>query len=107
MNAEKISAPEHLSDASKADWARIVDEMEIDLPAARILETFFDARERRAEARECIAKAGALTKDRFGVLKMNPAIAIERDSTLIMHRAFRLLGFDQEARGDKQLPLQY
>jgi hypothetical protein len=42
---------------------------------------------------------GPLILDRFKIVKANPWVAIERDSTLIMHRAFRLLGFDQEPRG--------
>lgn len=104
MSVEKIAAPGHLTELSKERWTRIVDEYEIDSAAARILETFFDALERRDEARTSIAEHGALIKDRFGVLKVNPATSIERDSTLIMHRAFRLLGMDQEASG-KQLKL--
>lgn len=108
MGGEAIPAPEHLTEQSKRDWAAIVEDNAIDLAAAQILETFFDARERRAEARKNIGEVGALMKDRFGVWKVNPATAIERDSTLIMHRAFRLLGFDQEPRGEKdQMKLQY
>lgn len=102
MSGEKIPAPEHLTERSKQQWALIVEENTIDTVAAEILQTFFDALERREEARRSIKENGVLIKDRFGVFKVNPATAIERDSTLIMHRAFRLLGFDQEPRGAEQ-----
>lgn len=83
-------------------WNEIVEDNEIDAVAAKILLTLCDAMERRDEARKVIAERGLTTVDRFNVLKVNPALAIERDSTLIMHRAFRLLGFDQEPRGNEQ-----
>jgi P27 family predicted phage terminase small subunit len=107
VNREKIPAPEHLTERSKALWEQIVEENEIDAVAAKILLTLCDAMERRDEARKVIAERGLTTQDRFGVLKVNPALAIERDSTLIMHRAFRLLGFDQEARGNEQGKLAF
>jgi P27 family predicted phage terminase small subunit len=107
VNREKIPAPEHLTEKSKALWEQIVDENEIDAVAAKILLTLCDAMERRDEARKVIAERGITTLDRFNVLKVNPALAIERDSTLIMHRAFRLLGFDQEPRGEQQGKLAF
>lgn len=102
MNREKIPPPEHLTEKSKALWNQIVDENEIDAVASKILLTLCDAMERRDEARRIISDLGITTLDRFNVVKINPALAIERDSTLIMHRAFRLLGFDQEPRGNEQ-----
>jgi P27 family predicted phage terminase small subunit len=101
VSAEKIPAPEHLSERTKTLWDRIVEENTIDSAAAEILRTLCDALDRREQARDAMKETGPLIKDRFGVLKVHPAAAIERDSTLIMHRAFRLLGFDQEPRGEQ------
>ena len=104
-SSENIQPPNHLSGESKALWAKIVDEYVIDTAAAQILETFFDARERRAHARSIIAEVGPFYTDRFGGVKQHPAVAIERDTTLIMHRSFRLLGCDQQSSGTEQQSL--
>lgn len=98
-SAIAVEAPAHLSEASRALWTRILEENSIDAAAMPILLTYCEARDRREDARTEIKRLGAVFLDRFGGQKISPHVAIERDSTLIMHRAFRLLGFDQEARG--------
>jgi P27 family predicted phage terminase small subunit len=97
--ASKLEPPDHLSEESRRLWRQVTEENSIDAAAYPILLTYFEARDRREDARADIKENGAIYKDRFGAPKMNPSVAIERDQTLIMHRAFRLLGFDQEARG--------
>lgn len=100
-------APAHLSEESRKLWADIMEENTLDAAAVPILLTFCEARDRREEARAAIKDRGAVIKDRFEVEKISPWVAIERDSTLIMHRAFRLLGFDQEARDGNQGKLSF
>jgi P27 family predicted phage terminase small subunit len=95
----KIEPPAGLSDESKQLWTGICEESGIDTAAATILRTLCEANDRRNEARAALAQAGAVLKDRFGQLKRNPWADVEVAQTQIMHRAFRLLGFDQEARG--------
>ena len=99
-----VPPPQELSLESQELWKQIVDENAIDAAAYPILLTFFQARDRREQARAAMAAEGGgpVIKDRFGVEKMSPWAAVERDQTLIMHRAFRLLGFDQEPRGTEQ-----
>ena len=92
--------PKHLSADSKAIWRAIVRDYEIDDAAERILVSTLEARDRREEARAEIAKSGAIFLDRFNQPKVSPWHAIERDQTLLMQRGFRLLGFDQDPRGD-------
>lgn len=88
--------PEHLSEESKKIWADIVSECEMDAGALVILTTLCDANDRRLQARTSIEKAGSLfVRDRFGVVKGHPGLAVERDATLAMQRAYRLLGLDQ------------
>ena len=94
--------PEHLTDASKQRWRDIVTQNTMDAAAMPLLTSFLTALDRVEQARVEIARLGPLIKDRFGIVKANPWVAIERDSTLIMHRAFRLLGFDQEPRGSSE-----
>jgi P27 family predicted phage terminase small subunit len=95
----KVEPPAGLSDESKQLWERICEESAIDAAAASILRTLCEANDRRNEARAAISRDGAVLKDRFGQYKRNPWSDIEISATQIMHRAFRLLGFDQEARG--------
>lgn len=95
----KPEPPDGLSALARTLWDAICEESAIDAAAAKILETYCQAFDRRQDARAAITAEGAVIKDRFGVQKISPWVAIERDSTLIMHRAFRLLGFDQEPRG--------
>lgn len=97
-----LEAPVHLSEESKAFWVKVKEEYKIDPASEPILLTYCEAKDRRAQAQAAIRETGPVIKDRFGVEKMSPWVAIERDSTLIMHRAFRLLGFDQEPRGAAQ-----
>ncbi len=99
MQGLQIEPPDQLSEAAKAKWREICEQNTIDTAAAVVLRTFCEAYDRREEAREHIRTEGAVYNDRFGAPKVSPWVAIERDSTLIMHRAFRLLGFDQEPRG--------
>src|SRR4051812_44443120 len=91
--------PAGLSELARKLWDSVCAESAIDAAAAKILETLCQSFDRRQDARDAIAKDGAVYKDRFNAPKISPWVAIERDSTLIMHRAFRLLGFDQEPRG--------
>jgi phage terminase small subunit len=92
--------PEHLSPESKKVWTDIVGECDMDSAALVILRTLCDANDRRLEARASIEKAGSLfVKDRFGVVKSHPGLAVERDATLAMQRAYRLLGLDQAPSG--------
>ena len=46
------------------------------------------------EAGVIIAEHGAVIKDRYGQLKPNPAITVERDSRAAMLAAFKTLNLD-------------
>ena len=105
MEAVKMEPPAHLSEASRKLWAQVVEENQFDAAAHPILLTYFEARDRREKARAEIQVNGEVFFDRFKCPKVSPWVAIERDQTLIMHRAFRLLGFDQEPRGTDQAKL--
>ena len=52
--------------------------------------------DRRLQARETIAKNGAVVKDRWQQDKPSPWVAIERDATLALQRAYHALGLDLE-----------
>jgi phage terminase small subunit len=96
--------PGDLTPEGKQLWRRIYDEIDVDEPARLLLDTLCRQFCRMEEAREAIAKEGAVSKDRFGQYKPSPWVAIERDSSASMMRAWRLLGFDQIATGPMGRP---
>ncbi len=99
-----MKAPKHLSRESRRLWTAILEGYEIDEPAAMVLQATLEARDRREQARAAILKDGATYRDRFGQIKPSPWVGIERDSATTMMRGFRILGFDQEARGELGRP---
>ena len=54
-----------------------------------------------AQAQALIAEHGAVTKDRWGQLRPNPACTIERDSRAAMLAALKALNLDLEPLRDK------
>ncbi len=96
----KAKPPGHLSAESKRIWREIVRDYEIDRAAELLLVAALEAKDRRDQARLEIEKDGAVLVDRFGQRKVSPWVAIERDSGMALCRAWRLLGFDQEPRGE-------
>lgn len=103
MNSKRTPPP-HLTPESKRLWKAIVHDYEIDQAALMVLAATLEAVDRRAEARAEIAKNGATCIDRFGQLKQSPWTAIERDAACTLMRGFRILGFDQEPRGELGVP---
>jgi phage terminase small subunit len=95
----RLTAPKHLSPAAKRLFKFITSGYEIDEAAGMILVTTLDAYDRREQARQEIAKSGAVSPDRFGQLKPSPWCAIERDSALTVMRGFRALGLDLAQEG--------
>ncbi len=100
----KSTAPNHLTAASKKIWKAIFEDYQIDPAAELILVATLEARDRREEARALLAKEGTVQTDRFGQKKPHPSVAIERDAAGTLMRGWRLLGFDQEPRGDMGRP---
>lgn len=96
----KTRPPGHLSRDSKRIWKKLIADYEIDQAAELVLVATLEARDRREQARREIEKNGATFTDRFGQLKPSPWAGIERDAATTMMRGWRLLGFDQEPRGD-------
>ena len=100
----KTEPPKHLTAASRKIWRDIFKDYQIDPAAELILVATLEARDRREEARAQLAKDGSVQTDRFGQKKPHPSIAIERDAAVTMMRGWRLLGFDQEPRGELGRP---
>jgi P27 family predicted phage terminase small subunit len=100
MKPQNLKPPSHLSPDSQKVWKRIVGDYDIDTAASLVLVATLEARDRKEQARATLEKEGTTQTDRFGFLKPHPSVALERDAAATMMRGFRLLGFDQEARGE-------
>ncbi len=86
--------PKNLSGPAKKLWQQLADELELDAGGALMLTLLCEALDRRQQARDEIAKSGAVATDRFGQSKPSVWVAIERDSTLAVQRCFHALGLD-------------
>lgn len=94
--------PRHLSRSSRALWRRLVADyaLERESHMLEILRLGCEALDRAADARDAVARHGAVYLDRFGAPRPRPEVAIERDARLAALRAFRELMLDDadEAR---------
>ena len=99
--ADDPPPPTHLSALSKGWWREIVANFELEGHHLRVLQAAAEAFDRMAEARKLVKRHGVLIPDRYGVLKVNPACGVERDSRTSLLRAIRELDLDVEPPKDK------
>src|SRR5262249_51817877 len=85
--------PSHLSAASQRIWATVVDGWELEAHELALLERALGELDRAEQARQAIAKEGAVVEGRYGP-RASPWVAIERDSTALAGRLFRQLDLD-------------
>lgn len=101
MKKTTPKVPPGLSAAAAAWWKKLLIEYEIaDAAGLLLLETALQAFDRMHQARALIEKHGAVTVDRFGQLRPNPATTIERDSRAAMLSALKALNLDLEPLRD-------
>ena len=87
--------PKTLSPAAASWWKRLHAEFDLgDEGPAFLLESALRAFDRMNEAAALIDKHGVCTLDRYGQLKPNPAVNVERDSRSAMLQAFKSLNLD-------------
>jgi P27 family predicted phage terminase small subunit len=94
-------APAHLSREAGDLWATISEAWILSEDAEVILSLALEAFDRMREAQKCIKKHGIVIEDRWGQLKANPAVLIERDSRAALLSAFRSLELGLEPIRDK------
>jgi phage terminase small subunit len=92
----KAKQPAKLSPPARKLWRQLAEELDLDGGGYLMLELLVQTYDRRLEARAAIAKAGAVVKDRWQQDKPSPWVAIERDATLALQRAYHALGLDLE-----------
>lgn len=102
-NSEKVpKPPRDLSFLAKKAWKAIFQEYQIeDAAGLQLLSEYCHALDRAEEARQKIRQEGSTFKDRFGQLRENPAVAIERGSVQTMLSCLRSLNLDIEPLRDR------
>jgi phage terminase small subunit len=102
----KSGAPPHLSPARRRLYRRLAADYQLggEPHALETLKLACEALDRCDQARDLIAEHGVMVEDRFGQLRPNPAIAIERDSRIGALRALRELSLDASEVVDSRPP---
>jgi P27 family predicted phage terminase small subunit len=94
-------APRHLSPAAKKWWKRVLSTWDLDDSALLVLQAGLEAFDRMVEAQAIVKEHGLVTPDRFGQMKVCPAVLIERDTRSAMLAAFKQLHLDLEPLNDR------
>jgi len=95
-NGRNPKAPAHLSEATKRWWRSVIRDYALEEHHVRLLTLAAESWDRCVQAREAIANDGAYIRDRFGCLKVHPAVNVERDSKILFARLIRELDLDVE-----------
>jgi phage terminase small subunit len=95
MTKPNIKAPPHLRPTTRKWWLAVCGEWELEDHHKRLLTLAGEAWDRCCQARAAIDEHGQTYTDRFGVPRVRPEIAIERDSRLAFARLLRELCLDQ------------
>jgi phage terminase small subunit len=94
--------PAHLGAAGARLWADVVRQYRIgDGAGLALVTTAAECLDRLREAQEAVREHGVLIRDRYGGLKANPAIAVERGARDGMIAALRSLNLDLEPLRDR------
>ena len=94
--------PAHLGAAGTRLWAEVVRQYRIgDGAGLALVTTAAECLDRLREAQEAVREHGVLIRDRYGGLKANPAIAVERGARDGMIAALRSLNLNLEPLRDR------
>jgi phage terminase small subunit len=95
--------PKGTTPEGKKLFKAILEEASMDAPGLILLNLLVESFDRYQQARTFIAKHGIAYAERNASgeskVKINPALAVERDAKAQIMRAWALLGFDQVPPG--------
>jgi P27 family predicted phage terminase small subunit len=93
--------PVSLTTAAKKWWQKVVQGWVLDDPALLVLQAALEACDRMKAAAALVEEHGIVAPDRWGQLKINPAVLVERDSRAAMLAGLKQLGLDLEPLHEK------
>jgi phage terminase small subunit len=100
----RFSPPEHLRPDTAEWWRSVAKDYALEPHHLRILTLAAESWDRGVEAREAIAKHGAVYIDRFDQPRARPEVAIERDSRISFARLVRELALDLDPPDEASRP---
>jgi P27 family predicted phage terminase small subunit len=93
----KPKAPKHLAADGRALWLELQRAYQIvDSGGLALLTTACECLDRMRNAQKLIAERGELIADRYGGLRANPAVIIEKDARSGLLAAIKMLNLDVE-----------
>lgn len=98
------TAPKHLGRDTRRWWLSVSRSWDLDEHHVKVLTLAAEAWDRCQEARERIAQDGAYLPDRFGQLRVHPAVAVEKDSMTTFARLLRELDLDTDGPAEEGRP---
>jgi len=93
-NATNTRPPRHLSDESRAWFAAVTKEFDLESHHIKLLQSACESWDRMTQARDLLKVEGITFIDRHGHIRPHPAVNIERDSRALFARLVRELGLD-------------
>lgn len=103
----KVKPPKHLSSESKKLFQWVIDSFFLEPHHIRLLALMCEADDRATQARKDVEKNGLTFTDRYGQIKMNPSVQIERDSKVIFARLLRELSLSETPDESRPPALKY
>lgn len=101
MTLNPTKPPAHLGRDGRKWWSELVKEYGIrDSAGLALVGTACECLDRLREAQAAVEKTGALVPDRYGSLKLNPGLALEKDARNGMLAALKQLNCDLEPLRD-------
>lgn len=100
----KTRPPRHLSDESRAWFALVTRDFDLESHHLKLLQAACESWDRAQQARQLLATEGVTFTDRHGHIRPHPAVNIERDSRALFARLVRELGLDVVEPDDVRPP---
>jgi phage terminase small subunit len=97
-------APVFLAEAGRTFWTRVLREFELYGPSLELLALACKQADQAAEARAILAAQPLTYPDRFDQPREHPAVAIERNASVVFARLVRELALDVEPPADSRPP---
>jgi phage terminase small subunit len=107
LKPKKIKPPKNLSTESKELWHYVYDNFELERHHVVTLKHLCKVNDRADQASKDVDAKGLTFIDKYGQIKSNPSVQIERDSRIAFARLLRELNLDTQSDTSRPPALKY
>jgi P27 family predicted phage terminase small subunit len=101
MQLKTAKPPKHLGKSGKTLWEELISEYGIsDAAGLALVTTAAECLDRIRAAQAAISEHGEIVKDRYGQVKLNPALVLEKDARNGLLATLKALNLDLEPLRD-------